>query len=102
MNTNNRKYKHLTASDEISPPGSTSGQMDPASLQSVKDFQAVSKDSTLDHSTKQKQVFEIIKRTPNVQQFLECIQREKGKKGKNRKNAEENYFHSLLLVLLFV
>ena len=77
MNPNN-----FNGGRNIPDGNSMRSQMDPQSLKAVKKLQEVSKDTTLDHSTKQKKVFEIIKETPNVRQFLEWIEREKGKNGK--------------------
>ena len=69
-------------SRNIPDGNSMRSQMDPQSLKAVKKLQEVSKDPNLDHTTKQRKVFEIIKETPNVRQFLEWIEREKGKNAK--------------------
>ena len=69
-------------SRNIPDGNSMRSQMDPQSLKAVKKLQEVSKDRNLDHTTKQRKVFEIIKETPNVRQFLEWIEREKGKNAK--------------------
>ena len=57
-------------------------KFDPQTLNAVKKLQEVAKDAKLDHITKQKIVFEIIKETPNVRRFLEWLEGEKRKNGK--------------------
>ena len=74
-------------SKNIPDGNSMCSQMDPQSLKAVKKLQEVSKDRNLDHTTKQRKVFEIIKETPNVRQFLEWIEREKGKNAKGNQES---------------